>query len=112
MPTEVASRFSTIDDWQTGLTVVCYENVVPRKGRVDLKACTEIGRTVLPFARPLPVDSPAEFRFSLSADGLLSVHAKDLTTGGEVDLEIQTAAILTVDEVEEGKRRNRNTTVS
>ena len=47
-----------------------------------------------------------EIRYALSADGLLSVYGKDPTTGGEVEMEIATAAILSASEVEEKKRRS------
>ena len=53
-----------------------------------------------------------DFRFALSADGLLSVHATDLTTGTEVDLEIKTAAILSPDELVEKRVQSKAITVS
>ena len=94
------------------MDVRCMENTVREKGYVDLEASTEIGKAELRFARPVPKGSPLEFRFSLSADGLLSVHATDLTTRGEVDIRIETAAILTADEVEEKKARSTAITVT
>ena len=107
VPAKVTAEYVTLDEGQRGMDVVCYENVVRRRGRVELDACTEIGRALLKFTRPLPKGSPAEFRFSLSADGLLSVQAKDMTTAGEVNVEIETAAILRREEVQERKRRSR-----
>ena len=112
VPTEVTGTLVTIDPWQTWMEVVCYENVSRRRGRVELEACTKIGNTALRFARPLPIDSPVEFRFTLSADGLLSVRGKDLTTEAEVDLEIETGAILGAAEVEQSKLRTWETKVS
>ena len=101
VPAEVTQKFSTAAEGQRSVDVRCMENTVREKGYVDLEASTEIGKAELRFARPVPKGSLLEFRFSLSADGLLSVHATDLTTGGEVDISIETAAILTADEVEE-----------
>ena len=112
VPAEVTERFRTVDEDQTKVEVVCMENILRRSGYVDIEASTEIGRAELPFSRPLPKGSPLEFRFSLSADGLLAVHATDLTTGGEVDLDIQTAAILSTDEVEKRKMQSMAITVS
>ena len=112
VPAEVTKTFSTVVDGQRSVDVRCMENIVREKGYVDLKASTEIGKAELRFARPVPKKSPLEFRFSLSADGLLSVRGKDLTTGGEVDLAIDTAAILNADELKQKKSRSEAMAVS
>ena len=112
VPAEVTEKFSTAAEGQRSVEVRCMENTVREKGYVDLEASTEIGKAELRFARPVPKGAPLEFRFSLSADGLLSVHATDLTTRGEVDIRIETAAILTADEVEEKKARSTAITVT
>ncbi len=106
VPTEVTEGFFTVEENQTGVDVVCLENILRQSGRVDVDACTEIGKAELKFARPLPAQSPVQIRYALSADGLLSVHGKDPTTGGEVQMEIATAAILSAGEVEEKRRRS------
>ena len=111
VPADVTEKFSTVQEGQS-VNVHCMENIVRQKGYVDLESSTEIGKAELRFARAVPKGSPLEFRFSLSDDGLLSVHATDLTTGGEVDISIQTAAILTADEVEEKKVQSTAVTVS
>ena len=106
VPAEVTEGFATLDEGQTRLDVECLENILHQRGRVDVDACTEIGKAELKFARPLPAGSPVQIRYALSADGLLSVHGKDPSTGGEVHMEIATAAILSASEVEEKKRRS------
>ena len=112
VPADVTEKFSTVHEGQTSVSVRCMENTVRERGYVDLEASTEIGKAELRFARSVPKGAPLKFRFSLSDDGLLSVHATDLTTGGEVDISIQTAAILTADEVEEKKVQSTAITVS
>ena len=112
VPADVTERFQTVSDGQTSVDVTCMENTLREHGYVDKNASAEIGKTELRFARPLPKGSPLDFRFSLSADGLLSVHATDLTTGAEVALEIKTGAILSDDEVAERKVQGRAITVS
>ena len=112
VPAEVTESFQTVDEGQTRVDVICMENTLRETGYVDIKASTEIGNAPLCFARPLPKGSPLEFRFCLSADGLLSVHAKDLTTGAEVDIAIETKAILSADEVAEKKMRGMAMRVS
>ena len=112
VPTEVTEEFVTAARNQTAVDVVCLENILRQSGRVDVDACTEIGKAELKFAKPLPAGSPVQIRYALSADGLLSVHGSDPTTGGEVQMEIATAAILSASEVEEKKRRSGAMTVS
>ena len=112
VPADVTERFHTVGEGQTSVDVICMENTVRESGYVDKSASTEIGKTELRFVRPLPKGSPLDFRFALSADGLLSVHATDLTTGAEVDLEIKTAAILSPDELVEKRVQSKAITVS
>ena len=112
VPVEVTKTFITADENQDSVDVVCMENTLSQKDHVDIENSTEVGRSRLSFARSLPKGSPVVFRFSLSPDGLLSVHGTDPTTGGEVDLAIQTASILSADEVEEKKTQNTAITVS
>jgi len=112
VPADVTEKFSTVAEGQTSVNVRLMENIVRQTGYVDLDASAEIGNAELRFSRPLPKGSPLEFRFALSEDGLLSVHATDLTTGGEVDIRIETAAILTADEIEKKKARSTAITVT
>ena len=110
VPAEVTDRFRTADEGQTGVDVICMENKLRTKEPLEMKTSAEIGRAAIRFAKPLPMGSPLEVRFSLSADGLLSVHATDVTTRGEVDINIETAAILTADELE--AKRNQSMAIA
>ena len=112
VPAEVTEKFSTAAADQICVNVRCMENTVRQSGYIDLETSTEIGKAELRFSRPLPKESPLEFRFALSADGLLSVQATDLTTGGKVDINIETAAILTANEVETKKAQSTAITVT
>lgn len=103
VPVDVTEQFHTVVDNQTSVRVVCMENKQQERGHVDLEASTEIGQAELRFSKPVPKESPVDVQFSLSADGLLSIHAKDLTTGAKIDLEINVASTLTADELENKK---------
>ena len=105
VPAVVSEKFTTADEGQTGVSVRCMENTLKDR-QVDLDVSTEVGTAELRFARALPKGSPLEVRFSLSPDGLLSVQARDLTTNGEIDINIETAAILSADELREKKARS------
>jgi molecular chaperone DnaK (HSP70) len=105
VPTKVTQQFGTHENNQTGVLLRCMENV-HRLGDDDLTEIsdsTEIGHAELRFDRPLPQDSPVEITFSLTADGLLTVHGLDLTTNKEIEAVFETAAILSQEEVEKSK---------
>ena len=104
VPAEKTDTFFTVVDGQSSVLIVLLENTQRTEGAVDLDRCKEIGSASLNFTRHLPKGSPLEVRFCLSGDGLLSVQSKDLTTGGELDLDVETAAVLSADEVEQKKR--------
>ena len=106
VPAEVTKEYGTIHDGQTAVNVLCMENTVGEPGPVDLELCTAIGQAELRFERPVKAGSGVSIRFSLSADALLYVHATDLTTGREVNLAIQTEALLTPAELQAQKVRS------
>ena len=112
VPAEVKDTFRTVEEGQTGVEVICMENKLQKKEPLAMETSEEIGRAAVRFAKPLPKGSPLDVRFSLSADGLLSVHARDVTTGGEVDISIETAAILTAEELEKKKEQSMAIAVS
>ena len=93
----------------------CMENterVGPGDALLSLDTSTEVGSTELRFARALPKGSLLEVTFSLTEDGRLNVRGRDLTTHQEVDAEFRTTGILTLEEMEEHKRRNSRMVVS
>ena len=110
VPAEVTKEYGTLRDGQTSVDVLCMENTVREPGPADLEASNAIGQAVLRFERPVRAGSGVSIRFSLSADALLYVHATDLTTGREVDLAIQTEALLTPEELQ--AQRVRSTAIS
>ena len=115
VPTNITRPFHTFADNQEGVMLRCMENT-ERSGGDDpplpLDPLQEIGRAELTFAQPLPKNSPIEITFALAPDGLLSIHGKDLTTSAEITAEFQTESILSQEEMEEKKQRNRSITVS
>ena len=104
VPTSVAQEFGTREENQTEADLECMESRSD-SAEAEVADCTEVGKAVLTFERALPKGSPIEIRFDLAADGLLTVHGKDLTTGGEVEAKFQTAAIMTQEEVAQSQAR-------
>lgn len=102
VPCHYTQVFGTHRDGQGGATVVCMEN----RERTGPDATVEIqpdwvetGRAELTFERPLPKGSPVEITYELLEDGLLKLHARDLTTSREIRAEFQTRAIMTAEEL-------------
>jgi len=107
VPCSYTQVFGTHKDNQGGATLVCMENR-ERTGPDDAipiqPEWVETGRAQLTFERPLPKGSPVEITYELLEDGLLKLHARDLTTNREIRAEFQTRAIMTADELAEATR--------
>ena len=116
VPAKMSQTFSTFADNQGGVELRCMENT-ERKGSEDspipqVDPTQEIGHAELRFSKPLPKGSPVEISFSLAADGLLSIHGKDLTTHAEIEAEFKTESILSSEEMEDKKKHNLAISVS
>ncbi len=63
--------------------------------------CQEVGVASLNLPEKLPARSPIRVKFAISQDGRLGVSATDLTGGGSIDVEFQTEAVMSAEEVAE-----------
>lgn len=105
VPCELSQRFSTLEENQVRVNLRCMESNLA-VAEAELTDCVPIGEAVLAFASALPQGSPVEVTFALGADGLLKLHGKDLTTGGEVDADFKTESIMGPEEAADAKRHN------
>ena len=96
IPCQATEGFTTYADNQTGIDF----NVV--QGERELaRDCRSIGRFKLTGIPPLPAGmARVAVRFHIDADGLLTVTAKEESTGQSARIEIQPLNGLTDDEVE------------
>jgi molecular chaperone HscA len=96
IPTGARSTFTTYADRQTGFDL----HVV--QGERELAAdCRSLARFVLKGIPPMPAGlARLEVTFEVDADGLLSVRARETTTGIEQVVEVKPSYGLTDDEVE------------
>jgi molecular chaperone DnaK (HSP70) len=63
--------------------------------------CKDVGTATLNLPPSLPARSPIRVKFAINRDGRLNVTATDLTGGGSIDVDFETEAVLSADEVEE-----------
>jgi len=98
IPTEKKQTFSTAADNQPAVTISVYqgESEIARSAGNRL-----LGEFNLEGIRPAPRGEPQiEVTFSLDANGVLQVKAKDLDTSKEAKIEIKGSSGLSADEVE------------
>jgi molecular chaperone DnaK len=107
VPMTRTKRFSTHEDDQDRVLLrIMQHTVIDNEDRgVPLDKCTELGEAELTFERPLPKDSEVEITFKLSADGLLDVHGRDLTTQREVEAQFKAEGVLSDVKMQEAKSR-------
>lgn len=106
VPTDVTQQFGTYAEGQVQVDLRCMENSFRDQPTVETEDCKEIGTAVLKFERPMPKGSPVSVTFALGPDGLLRLRGRDLTTGGEIQAEFRTDAVMSQEEVEEARSRN------
>jgi molecular chaperone DnaK len=96
VPAQATTGYTTYADNQTGLVF----NIV--QGERELaRDCRSLGRFELKGVPPMPAGMPRiAVRFQIDADGLLSVTAKEESTGTSASIEVQPMNGLTDDEVE------------
>lgn len=96
IPTAARQVFTTYADNQTGFEL----HVV--QGERELAAdCRSLARVTMRGLPPLPAGlARLEVTFKVDADGLLQVHAKELTTGKEQTIEVQPSYGLSEEEME------------
>ncbi|MEW6072810.1 MAG: Fe-S protein assembly chaperone HscA [Planctomycetota bacterium] len=96
VPTQATDTYTTYADNQTGIDF----HVV--QGERDLAAdCRSLGRFKLSGIPPLPAGlARVSVRFSLDADGILTVTAREESTGAQASIEVQPMHGLTDGEVE------------
>lgn len=95
VPTHRAKIFTTGRDNQTAVKIVVMQGESQRAEENEL-----LGEFILTGLRRAPKGSvEIEVTFEINADGIVSVHAKDLETGKEQSIEVTASSGLTRDEI-------------
>ena len=97
IPSSSARQYTTQADGQTGMNIAVYQ------GERDLvKDNRKLGEFILKGIPVMPAGlAKVEIKFMLNADGVLTVSAKELRSGVEQEIEIQSQSGLSDEQVEE-----------
>jgi molecular chaperone DnaK (HSP70) len=98
VPLERISDFGTDADNQAAVDIRVMSG---ERDSPDPLDCQEVGIATLTLPERLPAKSPIRVKFGISKDGRLGVSATDLTGGGSIDVEFQTEAVMSAEEVAE-----------
>jgi molecular chaperone DnaK (HSP70) len=109
VPLERVTDFGTDADNQSAVDIRVMSG---ERDSPDPLDCQEVGVATLSLPERLPARSPIRVKFAISKDGRLGVSASDLTGGGSIDVEFQTEAVMSADEVAERSTALRLLTVS
>jgi molecular chaperone DnaK len=111
LPATITQTFGTAEANQTLAHIQIVDNLSsaeiykPEDSRV-------LGETEMQLPRGLPEGSPIEITFHLNEQGRLQMTARELTDGREANVELQTEAIMSAEEVENAAKRATRITVS
>lgn len=104
LPANVTQKFYTREDNQTSVEIKIVDNLIGDKN-CDVSNSREIGKAELAIPPNMPKETPIEVTYQLTDQGLLLMHARELTEGNEVQVEIQNEGVVTEKEIEEAKER-------
>lgn len=111
LPATTTQRFGTVDNNQENAEIRIMETINPAE-RVEVEDCEEIGNAMLDLPSGLPSNSPIEITFTLDEQGRLQAIARELSANRVVQVEIETARVISQEELEEAKNRSREIIVS
>ncbi len=98
VPMEFSSTFGTDAANQTGVDI---RVMAGERDSPDPSDCKDVGTATLNLPEKLPARSPIQVKFAISRDGRLLVTATDLTGGGSIDVEFETEAVMSAEDVAE-----------
>ncbi len=96
IPTQVKEHYTTFVDNQTGININVYQGE-----REFVRDNRQLASFILGPLPPLPAGMPKiEVAFTIDADGILRVKARDMRTGTEQEIDVKPSYGLTEEEVE------------
>jgi molecular chaperone DnaK len=107
VPADVTHRFSTRFDNQVSVSLPVADNSSGEQYYDLPPTSREIGKTEIHLPPGLPKNSPIDVTFKLDEQGLLYMYAKELTSGRDVEITIQTENGITQEEFQNAKERSK-----
>ncbi len=102
LPIQVIQKFPTHADGQEDVQIKIYENQSYHLGgKVPVDECVKLTEAILKFEKPLPKGSPIQISTEVTKDGLFKIHAKDLTTNKDIEIEQTIEGLMSESEIEE-----------
>lgn len=111
VPSDVTKEFGTIVQNQSNVDIRLMEGLELIE-TVELDVCTEIGSAVLELPPGLPANSPIVVNFNLNEQGRIEVTATDPKSKNVKKFEVQTAGVMSAEDVEKAKSRGMKLMVS
>lgn len=111
VPSDVTKEFGTVVSNQINVNIRLMEGL-ELKEIVELNMCSEIGNAILDLPSGLPANSPIIVNFNLNEQGRIEVTATDPKSKNVKKFEIQTAGVMSEEEVEKAKSRGMALVVS
>jgi len=108
----VTKTFRTLEQDQERIDLQIMENTSTADVYRDINSAIEIGTGVINLPPRLPEGAPVEVTFDLNSSGLLHVIAREIKSGRQGEVTVQTAEGLTQQEVKEITERSAKLTIS
>jgi molecular chaperone DnaK len=109
VPMQHTQDFGTEQPNQSGVEI---RVMAGERDSPDPLDCKEVGVALLDLPTSLPALSPIRVTFGIDRDGRLGVTALDLTGGGSINVEFETEAVMSAEDVEERSKALRLLNVS
>ena len=108
VPTSRSKTFTTVRDNQTAVKILVLQGESHRAEENEL-----LGEFILTGLRRAPAGQvEVEVTFEINADGIVSVHAKDLENGQQQSITVTASSGLTRDEISDMMEQSRDLAVS
>jgi len=106
----VTREFGTASKNQDTVVLTVYEEDFMEE-YFDVDSDYVLGEAELTLPSGLPEGAPIEITFTLSAEGMLDVHGRCLTSGNKIHATMQAKGIMAEEKVEELKEKSKGITV-
>jgi molecular chaperone DnaK len=111
LPATITQTFGTRDDNQETIELIILDNLSSDK-EYEIVDSRELGKTEMALPAGLPENSPIEVTFQLNEQGRLHMRARELKEGREVEIELQTECVTSIEEINAAAVRSKSLVIS